>query len=116
MRLNIARVIKSFLAHKPRKGDSKNTCSTDGHTIYSYAMPIAYRDDAGCVIVVPQASGLSRATKSQIAALRLAFNCDSDGVSGPPITWNMGFVERVAKGRITIAATQHFWSGRNFNP
>ena len=72
MRENITKVIDCFKAGRPCKGDSKGTCSTDGKTIYSYAMPIAWKVPGG-VHVVPYEAGPSRTTKSQIRACQLAF-------------------------------------------
>ena len=42
MRANIRKVIAAFKEHKAAKGDSKGTCWTDGATIFSYRMPIAW--------------------------------------------------------------------------
>lgn len=74
MRANIRKVIEAFKARRRAVGDSKRTCSTDGHTVYSYAMPIAWRDPVnGGVYVVPYDRGPSRTTKSQIRACQQAF-------------------------------------------
>jgi hypothetical protein len=67
MRTNITKVLKAWLAGKPAKGDSKNTCSTDGRVVFSYRMAIAWWDASGAVIV-PYNAGPSRTTKSQIQA------------------------------------------------
>jgi hypothetical protein len=68
MRHNIAKVIQAFKEGRACQGDSKNTCSTDGSTIFSYRMPIAYWNESGIAEVVPYESGPSRTTKSQIRA------------------------------------------------
>jgi len=71
MRKNIAKVIEAFKAGKAAKGDSKNTCHTDGHTIFSYRMVIAWREDDGTIRVVPYNVGPSRTTKSHIRACQI---------------------------------------------
>lgn len=68
MRRNIEKVLKAFDAGKAAQGDTKRTCWTDGKTVYSYRMPIAWRDELGTVVVVPYAAGPSRTTRSQIRA------------------------------------------------
>lgn len=72
MRKNIERVIVAFLQGNARNGDSKHTCWTDGDTVYSYAMPIAWREPDGSVVVVPYDAGPSRTTRSQIRACEIA--------------------------------------------
>lgn len=74
MRKNIARVIKAFREGYQDHGDSKWTCSTDGQTIWSYKMRIAWREPDGSVKVVPVSDGPSVTTKSQIRAILLALD------------------------------------------
>ena len=81
MRKNIAKVIQAFRDGKPCKGDSKGTCWTDGATVFSYKMEIAFRgefksaigDAETRIMVARYSAGPSRTTKSQSVALRLAF-------------------------------------------
>lgn len=74
MRRNIAKVIEAFKVGKPAIGDSKRTCWTDGATIYSYQMPIAWWESdlknphILRAFVIDSNSGPSRTTKSQIRA------------------------------------------------
>ena len=73
MRANIKKVIEAFTAGEPASGDSKRTCSTNGYTIFSYEMPIAWRLLDGSVVVAEYDAGPSRTTKSQIRACEIAF-------------------------------------------
>jgi len=66
MRKNIQKVIAAFLMQKPAKGDSKGSCSTDGHRILSYAVEIATRNEDGTVWIAEV--GGSVTTRSQIRA------------------------------------------------
>jgi len=68
MRKNIAKVIAAFERREATKGDSKNTCHTNGHTIFSYALPIATRLPDGGIWIRPE-EGQSRTTKQQIRAV-----------------------------------------------
>ena len=74
MRANICKVIQAFKLGKSAIGDSKRTCWTDGSTIFSYQMPIAWweSDLKDPTIlrarVVDYEDGPSRTTKSQIRA------------------------------------------------
>ena len=71
MRKNISKVIEAFKLRKPAKGDSKGTCSTDGNTIYSYAMPIARRDSDGSINVIARGTAPSVTTRSQVDACQM---------------------------------------------
>lgn len=71
MRQNISKVLTAFQAGQPATGDSKGTCSTDGQTVWSYRMPIAWREPDGSITIVAREKGPSRTTKSQIDACRL---------------------------------------------
>ncbi len=73
MRNNIGRVIDAFCNRTAAKGDSKQTCSTDGTTVYSYAMPIARRLKNGRIQIVKRESGPSRTTRAQIDAIAFHF-------------------------------------------
>ena len=44
------------------------TCSTDGKTVYSYAMPIAWRNEAGDVVVVDYTKARTNTTRSHVRA------------------------------------------------
>ncbi len=68
MRKNIQKVIDAYLNHKAAKGDSKETCSTDGERIFSYSTLIAERLENGFTKVVAE-NGFSRTTKMQIRAV-----------------------------------------------
>lgn len=74
MRKNLQNVLKAFLNGEAHKGDYKNTCSTDGVTIYSYDMPIARRifDDSVELIAVKECPSVT--TRSQVHALHVYFN------------------------------------------
>jgi hypothetical protein len=84
MRSNIRRVIHAASAGKSAAGDSKRTCSTDGATIYSYAMPIARVTPHGW-FVVPRGDGPSRTTRSQIDAVALFLSTHGVAVSVGPL-------------------------------
>ena len=73
MRANIEKVLAAFERGQAASGDSKRTCHTDGTTIYSYAMPIAWRTPDGRIVVVPLADSPSRTTSSQIRACMVRF-------------------------------------------
>jgi len=73
MRKNMQKVIAAFLSGKAASGDSKRTCSTDGSTIYSYAMPIAWKKSDGTIETAPYKTAPSATTRSQIHACELAF-------------------------------------------
>ena len=66
MRKNISEVIKAFQAGQRRSGE---TCSTDGTTLYSYALPIARHTEGGIVI---RNRYSTRTTQSQINACKAA--------------------------------------------
>lgn len=68
MRKNLQKVMKAFLKGESAKGDAKNTCSTDGITIYSYDMPIARRVYGG-VEIIRRDKAPSNTTRSQISSL-----------------------------------------------
>jgi hypothetical protein len=74
MRKNISKVIEAFKKGKPIVGDSKRTCWTDGATIFSYQMPIAWWESdlqhpfTLRARVVDVDDGPSRTTKAQIRA------------------------------------------------
>ncbi len=70
MRKNIAKVIAAFNAGKSAVGDAKRSCSTDGTTIFSYRMPIAWRDESGKVHVVSYYDATSATTRTQVSACR----------------------------------------------
>jgi hypothetical protein len=73
MRKNIQKVLSAFNVRQSAAGDSKKTCWTDGTTLYSYAMPIAWWD-AGKVKVIAYTDAPSRTTKSQVRACQIFFN------------------------------------------
>jgi hypothetical protein len=73
MRKNMGRVIEAFKRGESATGDSKNTCSTDGTTVYSYRMPVARRLKNGRVQIVAYSASPTRTTTSQIHALMVAF-------------------------------------------
>ena len=68
MRKNIQKVLDAFLARRSARGDAKGTCSTNGSSIYSYALEIARWNPDGSVWIYPGAS--TRTTNSQISACR----------------------------------------------
>ena len=78
MRANVKKVINAFQQGKAAIGDSKRTIWTDGQTVYSYALPIAWRRPArsGYRVVEVRESGPSNTTRSQIQALKLTFCTD----------------------------------------
>ena len=66
MRKNIANVIAAF---KARRAHREATCHTDGATIWSYAMPIAWRNpDDGATIITTERSSVT--TNGQINACK----------------------------------------------
>jgi hypothetical protein len=75
VRKNIEKVIAAFKAGKAAKGDAKETCSTDGEAIYSYALQIARREDDGSIWILPiedalKPSGeISATTRSHVRAV-----------------------------------------------
>lgn len=68
-RKNISDVIEAFRARRPHR---EATCSTDGHTLYSYGLPIASYN-RGEVEVLDVAESPSRTTSGQIRAVQQAF-------------------------------------------
>ncbi len=69
MRKNIVKVIEAFCRHEKAKGDSKETCSTDGEKIFSYSTVIAeYLPNH--LIKIKDENGFSITTRSQIRAIR----------------------------------------------
>ena len=74
MRQNASKVIEGFKAGEAAAGDAKRTISTDGKTIFSYAMPICRCNDAGTTVsIVNRAKGPSATTRSHITACMIAF-------------------------------------------
>ena len=82
MRKNIEKVIAAFKLGKSTKGDSKATCSTDGETIYSYALQIARRHDDGSIWILPYAEALkpdgevSATTRLHVSAVSFALRAE----------------------------------------
>ena len=70
-RKNIAEIINAFKAGSHAQCAS---CRTDGHIVWSYAMPIAARAEDGRVMIVRR--GPSRTTNGQINSVRAAFEAD----------------------------------------
>ena len=66
MRKNIQNVITAWFRGRSH---SERTCSTDGVTLYSYAMPIAKRIGTDEIQVVQDSAGPSSTTTSQIRAV-----------------------------------------------
>lgn len=74
MRKNIEKVIEAFKRGIPAKGDSKQTCRTDGEVVYSYALPIARRiSGRGISSIVIIWDHPTQTTRSQIDALCRTF-------------------------------------------
>ena len=71
MRKNVESVVKAFKAHQ--KFQRERSISTDGNVIYSYAMPIAWRDEQGNVVVTDE-SAPSRTTSCHISGVRYAIS------------------------------------------
>lgn len=71
MRKNIARVIEAFKARCALPG---KTCSTDGTTVFSYAMPIAYRAPHGCIVMVRYEECPTATTRAQWSAVHRSFS------------------------------------------
>lgn len=77
------KVIAAFKAGKPANGPKCNNpklpvhgvriIRTDGRVVYSYHMPIAFRDKAGIVHLVDYKDGPTKTTKQQIDAVRYEF-------------------------------------------
>lgn len=65
MRKNAQAVISAFLAGKKK---NEKTIHTDGHALYSYAMPIAFRDGE-VVYVVYYADAPTATTRSHVRAI-----------------------------------------------
>jgi len=72
MRKNMAKVIEAFKSGRAAIGDTKRTCSTDGNTIWSYAMPIAWRNPDGTIGVVAYEKAPSQTTRTQVRACMVA--------------------------------------------
>lgn len=77
-RKNITTIIEAFArGYKPSGrsdriyGDSRQTCSTDGETIYSYNEPIAVRVHDGCGTVLVLETWSTNTTRAQINACKL---------------------------------------------
>ena len=68
-RKNVSAVINAFAARRPHR---EATCSTDGDTVYSYALPIASRIHGEVVVLDPKESP-SATTSGQIRAVLAAF-------------------------------------------
>lgn len=67
MRKNIQTVLAAWWAGKPCK---QKTCSTDGRTVYSYALPVARKATRPGGPVLVRSSGPSQTTRHQIRAVR----------------------------------------------
>lgn len=98
MRKNIRAVIQAFLAGRPAVGDSRRTCWTDGAILYSYAMPIGWREHPkyGCVAVVAYECAPTATTRSHVRALETEVPDALRIASGKPVTrlvrpWSSGF-------------------------
>ncbi len=72
MRSNIEKVLRAFEAGDSAVGDSKRTCSTDGRTLFSYAMPIARRVGR-TIYIVPYKMAPTATTRSQVRAAMVHF-------------------------------------------
>ena len=73
MRKNISKVLDAFKEGKSAKGDSKESCSTNGIGIYSYTTLIALRlsDFLGRPRMWLSSKTYSRTTSAQQSAIRL---------------------------------------------
>jgi hypothetical protein len=67
VRKNIAAVLDAFIAHRHAQCA---TARTDGETVYSYAMRIAWRDDVGQVHVVSEDDAPTKTTLTHVRACR----------------------------------------------
>lgn len=85
MRRSISKVIDAWKAGKAADGDSKQTCSTDGTTIWSYNLPIATRNKLGQILIIPRKS--TRTTEMQISAVQTSCS-EWDGNE-----WHKGYFE-----------------------
>lgn len=85
MRANIQKVFEAWEQGTPATGDSKRTCYTDGESIYSYKMRIAYREGDGRCFRATYQSGPSRTTRSQIKALEVLIPYALEFVGSPTI-------------------------------
>lgn len=83
MRRNIERVLKHF---EQGRAHTERTCSTDGQIVYSYRLPIAFRDRDGSVSVLDPSRSPSRTTSSQISAVREWFP-DAEPVAGVRVVY-----------------------------
>lgn len=77
MRKNVAKVIEAFRNRREAIGDSKRTIWTDGHSVFSYKMVIAFYGkwefQKPCVYVCHYDDAPSATTRTQIRALQVAF-------------------------------------------
>lgn len=68
-RKNVLEVFRCFAIGKSKRG---NTVSTDGETLYSYALPLASRVFGSLIAVVPWSAAPSMTTKQHLSSLRAA--------------------------------------------
>lgn len=75
-RKNVEKVIAAFQRGEAVKGDAKGTISTDGTTIFSYALPIFRRNEDGALEMLVSLEGQSATTRSQIRAIEQFFRTE----------------------------------------
>lgn len=101
MRKNIAKVITAFKAGKAVQGDSKRTCWTDGHNLYSYNMLIAKRFDwldfgkedrpKELFVVIDRKYGPSKTTRMHIDEVLGEFPYAQIVSENSVLTWDFKF-------------------------